>query len=356
MKKFVLTLLILSVFLPLTACEDSRAEKTLICDENGDFTILVVSDPQCDNSEQWQEAKAELETLIKRSDPDFVVINGDMNSENKIPAYMWDDFISPLTERGIYWSTTNGNHDPFSEEHYQMYKSYDKCLNSKVLSGSPYFEAGRPMNYVNYIYPNNGDVPVFAIYAMDSGTSNENGYEGVTEKQIAWYESESEALKKLNRGKAVTSVLCMHIPLPQTVDMYYGNENGTKVYGIINETDGGMKNYVCENETVVSDTHLRTTTPENDNGMFEKILKNGDIKAAIFGHIHRTNIIGSYKGVLLGFAGKLSSGCYSDTLCRGGRVIKFNQSAPEKFTVSWLSSLETGEDQPAIYFDGSISS
>ena len=73
-----------------------------------------MSDPQCDNVTQWHEARNELETLVKKAKPDFVLINGDMNSQNKIPFDMWDLFVSPLTKRNIYWSTTNGNHDPFN--------------------------------------------------------------------------------------------------------------------------------------------------------------------------------------------------------------------------------------------------
>ncbi len=361
----VASVFILSITLSLTAYEENKRTANLKCDENGDFTILVVSDPQCDNSAQWNEAKTELETLVVRSDPDLVLICGDMNSDNKIPADMWDKFISPLTEKGIYWSTVNGNHDPFKEEYYKMYKSYDKCLNSKVDTNDPNYEAHRPMNYVIPIYSNDGKTPVFVVYGMDTGVSNKMGYEGLTEKQISWYEEQSEKLKKLNGSNPVTSLLCMHIPLTQTIDMYYSAEGGGaaakkapgklyNVYGIMNEEDDGMKNYTCENGTRVSKTWFRTTAPENDRGMFNKILKQGDIKAVLFGHVHRTNIIGSYKGVLLGFTGKLSTGCYSDTLCRGGRVVKFNQSNPEKFTVSWLASLKTSKDQPAIYSDGTI--
>lgn len=363
--------LVLGVVFSFAGCKEETKTKAkteevnIMCDENGDFTILVVSDPQCDNSSQWNEAREELETLVERAQPNLVIINGDMNTENKIPADMWDNFISPLTERGIYWATTNGNHDPFKSKYFKMYKSYDKCLNEKVSENDANYEASRPMNYVIPIYSNDGNTPVFAVYGMDTGVSNDNGYEGLTEKQINWYEAQSNILKNLNGGTSVTSILCMHIPLTQTIDMYYSVDGGGEatekvsgglynVYGIINEPDVGISNYVCENGTHISNTWFATTAPANDRGMFNKIQSLNDIKAVFFGHEHQANFIGSYKGVLLGFVGKLSSGCYCDNLCRGGRVVKFNQSAPEKFTVSWLASLETSSDQPAIYYDGSL--
>ncbi len=366
MKKLFLGLIITvlcSTFL-LSAYDGTAGEKKLFCDENGDYTILVVSDPQCDTNEQWIEARDELEILVQRAKPDFVMINGDMNSFNEIPADMWDLFILPLTSRGIFWATTNGNHDPYTAKYYKMYKSYDTCLNSRVRIGDPDYDHTRPMNYVIPIYSNDGQKIVFAVYGMDTGTSNEYGYEGITKKQINWYKKQSDKLRNSN-GDAVTSLLCMHIPLTQTLDMFYSVGKGGiatpkksgglyKIYGVTNQSGAGVTNYLCENGTYIKNSFIHTTAPQNDRGMFGAILKQGDIKAIIFGHEHQTNIIGSYKGVLLGFAGKLSTGCYSDTICRGGRVITFNQANPEKFTVSWLGSMPTSLDQPAIYSDGTI--
>lgn len=340
-------------------------QTVLCCDENGDFTILIVSDPQCDTVTQWHEARDELETLLLRCQPDFVLINGDMNSKNSIPQEMWKLFISPAESRGIYWSTTNGNHDPFKYEYYKMYKSYKHCLNSTVSIFDENYEYTRPMNYCLPIYSSNGEKVVFAIYGLDSGQSTANGYDGVTLKQINWYLQRSDELKSQNDGENVTSIICMHIPLPQTLDMYYSTSDASQVtgkksgglyavYGVANEPKYNNKGYVCENGTTVSKLKIHTTTPKRDKGLFNAILNQGDVKAVIFGHDHCTNIVGSYKGVLLGFAGKLSTGCYSDNLCRGGRVIRINQSDPEKFITEWLGALDSCADQPPIYSGGTL--
>lgn len=330
----------------------SEDEKRLICNKNGDFVMLVVSDPQCDTESQWREARDELEILVKKAEPDFVLINGDMNSYNKVPYDMWDLFISPLESRGIYWSTTNGNHDPFKYINYKMYKNYEYCLNSLVSFNDANFDSSRPMNYVLPVFSNDGKRVVFAIYGMDSGTSNSNGYEGLTKKQIEWYKQQSNNLKQANGGIAVTSVLCMHIPLPQTLEMYYGGDS--EVYGIANEIKYNSNGYICKNGKVIKKINIHTSSVDCDNQMFEAILQNGDIKAVLFGHNHRNNFIGSYNGVLLGFVGKLSTGCYSDTVCRGGRVIRFNQDNPQDFTTEWIGSLDSAIDQPAIYSNGTV--
>ncbi len=358
-------LIILSALFLFSAYNTPVGEMRLFCNQNGDFTILIVSDPQCDTKAQWREAAAELETLIVRSGPDFVLINGDMNSKNKIDADMWDLFITPVTSRNLFWSTTNGNHDPYTDEHYKMYKSYARCLNSRVSKGDPNFEAQRPMNYVIPVYSFDGKRVVFAIYALDSGTSNIHGYEGLTSRQIAWYTQQSNTLKRQNGGRAVISLMCLHTPLTQTIDMFYSNAAAAAatpkisgglypVYGITRQSDAAITDYHCENGTFVSKSFIHTTAPQNDRGIFKKVLELGDVKAFVFGHEHKTNIVGSYKGVLLSFAGKLSTGCYSDTLCRGGRVIKFNHYCPQKFTSQWIGALPTSPDQPAVYSDGTI--
>ncbi len=341
-----------------------KEDKILHCNKEGNFTILVVSDPQCDIKEQWYEARDELEILITRSNPDFVIINGDMNSRNKIPSDMWEIFIKPITSRKIYWSTTNGNHDFFTKNNYKMYKKYNNCLNSLVNQGDKNYENKRPMNYVIPIYSNNGEKIVFAIYGMDTGTSNKYGYEGLTKKQINWYKEKSKNLAKLNENKKVISIVCMHIPITQTLDMFYSAGGGYstaktnggvyKVYGVTNQKGTAVQNYTCSDGTFVNKSYLHVTAPQNDRGFFNEVLKQGDVKAIIFGHEHNTNIIGSYKGVLLGFAGKLSTGCYSDEFCRGGRIIKFNEENPEKFRVGWIGSMKSSKDQDEIYSDGTL--
>ena len=366
MKNFLYGVILLFIVLFFCSLFNvfEKAEKNLYCNKDGNFTILVVSDPQCDTEEQWYEARDELEILIKRSNPDFVLINGDMNSDNKIPSDMWDIFIKPVTSREIYWSTTNGNHDFFTFKNYKMYKKYDNCLNSLVSKGDINYDYQRPMNYVIPIYSYNGEKIIFVIYGMDTGTSNKYGYEGLTKKQINWYKQQSNRLKSINNNKKVVSLICMHIPVTQTLDMFYSSGGGNSkaktsggkynIYGVTNQNGTAVKNYTCTDGTFVKESYLHVTAPQNDRGFFDEILKQGDVKAIIFGHEHNTNIVGSYKGVLLGFAGKLSTGCYSDEYCRGGRVIKINENNPEKFTTSWIGSMESSKDQAEIFSDGTI--
>lgn len=353
MKRYFVAVIFCVVCAYFLFANGNEEKKRLVCDSNGDFTVLVVSDPQCDTETQWIEARNELETLIAKSTPNLVMILGDMNSDNNIPEKMWKEFVAPITKRGLYFATVNGNHDPFTETYYRMYRKYERCLNSKVSTLDVNYEATRPMNYVLPVYSSDNKRVIFAIYAMDTGTSNKYGYEGLTKKQIEWYKVQSDSLKEANKQKSVPSLLCMHIPLTQTIDMYYSkNASGQKNFGILNEKNHGITDYTCSDGTFVGKTRFHATAPQNDRGMFEAIKKQDDIRVVVFGHMHKTNLAGMYQNVLMGFAGKISTGCYYDLLCRGGRVIKINESNPERITVSWIGSLETSKSQQEMHADG----
>ena len=55
------------------------SDRCLTCNEKGEFTVLI-ADPQCDSDYQWEEAAEELEILMEKEKPDFVLVNGDIYS------------------------------------------------------------------------------------------------------------------------------------------------------------------------------------------------------------------------------------------------------------------------------------
>lgn len=299
------------------------SDKCLKCNEKGEFTVLIVSDPQCDKDFQWGEAAEELEILVEKEKPDFVLINGDMETNNLISRENWETFIKPITKRNIFWSTVNGNHDPFTEKINRMYMSYDKCLNETVESNDELYEEERPLNYCIPICENNSDKIAFAIYAMDSGKDYDGtGWQGYTPKQVSWYRRCSNELKEENGGKAVTSLMCCHIPFCEIQFMEV-------LHGVCNENIGRTSNNL-------------------NFGTFDAIKEQGDVKIAVFGHSHKINRIGRYEGILLGYAGKISTGSYHDELARGGRIVKFNQNEPRKVVTYWTGVLPTSVDQPEV--------
>ncbi len=331
-------------------------KQELQCDENGDFKILIVSDIHG----AWDEAKANLETLIKQEDPDFLVINGDTKSPHS--AFSNSDFeamLEPVLSRGIPWTATNGNHDPYDADRWEFYKSLSGFVGENVSEADDNYDSARPTNFMLPIYKNDGKTPVFAVWAMDTGTSSSGKYEGVTDKQIAWYKAKSAEVKE--EYGDLTGLMLLHIPPTEMIDLYYSKtEGGTAefgevgdayqpIYGGIYSTSAfGVADYTTDTGTVVSSTAMNATHPDNNRGVFSAMKEMGNIDISVSGHDHANNFIGVYKGIMMGFAGRLVGETYS----RGARVIKFNQKSPKSFTTKWIGLNETSEDQPEIESDG----
>ncbi len=335
-------------------------KQDLQCDVNGDFTILIVADPHGD----WEGAKANLETLVVKTNPDFVIIHGDiyMSAYGAMDAQGFISMVEPLTKRGIPFATTNGNHDPYTDTDWETFTSLDGFLGEKVSASDPNYVAERPINYVLPVYANDGETPVFNIWAMDTGRTTASGqYDGVTETQIDWYKAKSAQLKT-QYGKDLTGLMCVHIPPTEMIDLYYSNKNGgtntvgnagdahQPIHGAVYGNFAGVTNYTTSTGTVVSSTAMNATYPSNNRGLFDAMKEMGNIDISISGHDHANNFIGVYEGIMMGFTGRMVGETYS----RGARVIKFNQSNPEKFTTQWINLYENGEDQPEIYKDGSL--
>lgn len=322
-------------------------KQRLQADLSGNFTVLCVADPQSENWDSWTQARTDLENAILRSNPDLVMIQGDLNDYNfTMPEAYWDYFIEPLENRDIPWAVINGNHDSYSSVNHTFFTSYKNCLTAKMDSKDPLYHDGRPVNYVLPVFSSEGDENIFAVWGMDTGTGGSNGYHGITAQQIQWYDRESDKLTVANGGTPVPGLMCVHIPITETFDMYYDNYDGVTYipkqagdvhqpfYGVLyNSVDNGYA--ADENTYRFTTTHGITTTSNstgmnsitsdaNNAGFYDAMKTNGDIKITTFGHNHTINIIGSYNGMLLGFTGKIGKYDKLDYLTRGGRVVRFN--------------------------------
>lgn len=336
----------------------------LSCNEKGEFTILVIGDPQLDWPEVEHEGPEEIEALLHRVRPDLVILNGDIKTIDDFDAAYVDNIFKPINDRGIPWAYVNGNHDRFTPAHHALFAAYENCLAVPLPADDPGYDPERPLNFVLPIASHDGKKTVFAVWGMDTGMYNQNGWEGLTEKQIAWYRRTSDRLIAEN-GAPVTGLLCCHIAFPQMVDLYYSKQAGGTaapgergdaypVYGLMSP-GLGEEDYVTDTGTEITGaTGFSCTHRKNDRGMLEAILNQGDIRMAVFSHEHQKTLVGSYRGLLLGYTGKISMGCGANALTRGGRVVRLNEAAPEKFTTYWVGSMETSEDQPEIYRDGSL--
>ncbi len=337
-------------------------KQALQCDEKGDFKILIAADPHGNaKTENWDNARAAFETLIAKEDPDFVIIHGDtyMKAYGPLDQASFKKMVEPMEKRGIKWTVTNGNHDPYNEANWAFFNTFNGFVGENVDENDPNYVSDRPTNFVLPVYKNDGKTPVFAVWAMDTGVYNSGKYDGVTQKQIDWYKAKSAEIK--SKYGDLTGLMCLHIPPTEMIDLYYSKKSGgtntvgqagdafQPIYGGIYDTFEGVTNYTTSTGTFVSTTAMNATHPDNNRGVFAAMKEMGNIDISISGHDHGNNYIGVYDGIMMGFTGRMIDAKES---C-GARVIEFNQKNPDGFTTKWIALNEYGEDQPSIYKDGS---
>ena len=307
--------------------------RTLIKQPNRDFKVLNLTDTQLSN-EEWTDGHLNrnvleytVTELVKREKPDLITISGDLAWANHDHSYeMLANFIDSF---GIPWAPVWGNHDnqggaEATDRIATKYIStYKNCLYEK---GNPAFGNG---NYVLLIEENGA--PVEAIFMIDSHNqtpyTDENGEEKMawarlSEPQMAWMESELDALKK--RGcKDATIVL--HIPI-------YAYRNAAKAAYKADIAPRSITLQMADSEDVWNEEYQDSTGVQyegigsyvHNDGVLEMLKRSGIVRHVICGHDHVNNWKIVYEGVKLIYSLKTGAGCYWVPFMNGGTVLRIN--------------------------------
>ncbi len=313
MKKFLS--LLLSVLMIFSVCIFAGAENghTLSFDDNGEFVILQISDPQDDQHPSPDMIKL-IELSIEKSNPDLIVFTGDIVEDSISDNNNSDDekeregvivegdyeqtlknvkeacktIFSPAEKAGIPFAIAQGNNDYKSgitvEDWLKIYSEYEYCL---VKDES--HDDEKRIDYNLEIKSENSKT-AFNLWLMDSGQTQ------ITGQQIDWYKKESDALKVANNGEAVPSIWFQHI---QTNDIgllfeeckWYekgAKKQGNKYYRLNPDIAEGYF------ESVMS-------IPKDTSDVFKAWKNQGDVLGAYFGHMHTEGYTGTYDGIELGF-------------------------------------------------------
>lgn len=238
---------------------------------------------------------SEIKTLVGSDDYDLIAITGDMTLSPFGPS-LFAKLVRFMESLKTPWTFIFGNH----ESDYNDYTSYlDKINNTEYL----YFKVGPEMvggGYGNFqINFTKDGLPFYSAYFLDSHaerkyyTEDEGMYDYLKMSQVSWYESHVSQ-------DTTDSVMFMHIPLRQFMDVDRNNMTGTfgedKVY------------------------------PQGvDTGMFSAILSAGMTKGVFVGHDHLNDYSFVDQGVLLAY-GQITGYSGYGNLPRGGRVIDVSNS------------------------------
>jgi hypothetical protein len=257
-----------------------------------------------------------MNKILDYEKPNLVVLTGD-NIDGKCKS-VYDvkkainKIAQPMEKRQIPWAIVFGNHDEdhgkmSKEDMMKLYMSYPYNISEIGLRDNE-----RVGTYNLLVKGSKEATPAFNIYMLDSGTyaPDMQSYEWIKTTQIAWYRNTSARLKE-QYNKVIPALMFFHIPLPEWKTVWAsGNAIGEK-----NEEE-------C--------------TSQVNSGLFDELVKAGDVKGVFVGHDHSNDYVGELKGIKLGYSRNIGYGTYGkEGFSKGGRVFLIKEANPSKFE-TWM--------------------
>ncbi len=316
MKKLVSVILAASMLFCTCVTVTAESSETLSFGDDGTFTVLQISDPQDDQNAAYDMVNF-VKLAIEQTNPDLVVITGDLVEDSRIGDIGIDDesgregvtvkkngnidyaatlentkkaadnVLSIINDAKIPFAVIQGNNDYAcgisNDDWMKIYSSYEYCLTKDESNDS----TGR-IDFNLEILGSDGNA-AFNIWLMDTGKNSVNA------EQIAWYESESDALAAANGGKKVPSILFQHIPVNDMGNLFeecsLGDEGATYKDG----------RFYRLNHDIANGYNVSAIVPGQTTEQFESWKAQGDILGAYFGHWHTEGYTGTWEGIELGF-------------------------------------------------------
>ncbi len=313
MKKLISILLAATLLFSLCICANAENNE-LKFGEDGKFTILQISDPEEDHNPAYDLVNF-LKISIDETNPDLIIFTGDIVEDSRIGDIGIDDepfregvevdgdyyqtvmnvtetckaIFGYAEEKGIPFAVSQGNNDYNSgvtnEDWMKIYNSYENSLTVDESNDKD----GR-IDFNLEIKSNDGEKTVFNIWMSDNGDGT------VNEEQLAWYKSESAALKEANGGEPVPSILFQHVPVDDMGNLF--EECNFWDEGASIGDDG--KCYRL-NQEIANGYHAGAMIPGSTSEQFKAWKECGDVLGAYFGHWHTEGYTGTWDGIELGF-------------------------------------------------------
>lgn len=266
-----------------------------------------------------------METVLMLERPDFAVLSGDVvdgtgisptTSGAKFYRYEYNKIASVLTKYGVPWALTLGNHDTGGPLTREEIVAVDQSFNNSMTQRGPATATGGVTNYYLPIYARDGASVAYLLWMLDVSEGLAGGCEGypgddcVTRDIVEWYANTSAAINK-GRETPIDAFMFTHIPVPEFVDLW----NNERCLGSKGE------NICC---------------PQYNTGLFDAIVKTGDVRGLFVGHDHVNDFCGTFEkhpNVTLCYGRKSGYGEYNPEK-HGARIIQLRADRPGA-KVSW---------------------
>ncbi|MCM0647922.1 metallophosphoesterase family protein [Clostridium swellfunianum] len=317
--KFIVaaTIISLGLFFSIAYSKDINniLKPDLKFNTDGKFKIVQFADIQ-DGPMTDPRTISLMNKILDYEKPDLVVLTGDnidgkCRSASDVKTAI-ANIAAPMEKRKIPWAVAFGNHD---DEHKIMTK--EEML--KIYMSFPYnisqmgiIDNDRVGNYNLLVKSSRGDTPGFNVYMIDSGkySPDQNDFEYIKESQIAWYKNTSAQLKEKYK-KQIPSLMFFHIPIPEFKVMW---DSGAAL-GARNEEE-------C--------------SPKFNSGLFDELVKAGDVKGVFVGHDHINDYAGKFQNIMLGYGRSTGYASYGkEGYSHGARVFLIHEKKPSDFE-TWV--------------------
>ncbi len=352
---------------------------TFTKDADRDFTVLQFTDVHIGGGafsgtkDGW--AMNAVATMIRQSQPDLVVITGDISYPVPFQAGTFNNlnatriFSNMMESLGVYWTFAFGNHDT---EMYSLYSRDDICeyyanagfryclfragfCDDKDFIGNDARGFGNDVIVVKN--PDGSTNPINqALVTFDSHSYTDGDYFGMAWKydnihqcQIDWYSAEMDKLKAANNGKEVNNLVFFHIPLEEYRDAWANvidkttkeKENGNTDYKVqkgekITSARGTTEFiYGTMGESDKTKNGARTygvfCGMDSDN-LFEAGLEHG-MQGIFCGHDHYNNFSVNYTPAGASRSIRLTYGMSIDYLAYVGIYKRSSQRGTTRITI-----------------------
>lgn len=251
------------------------------------------------NRENVDTCVKKLEDILRKTAPDFVLLDGDITEKQTDTAELEDllrTLLIPVTDRNLPWAHVFGDKDRTEalngETQMAVYRKIPGCRSmagEKSLPGCG--------NYILPICQEDEPEPVFLLWCMDthdhvqqyerdygsrtrarlaSPLYTEYYNDGVRFHQTMWYHHTALALEK-QYGRKIPGLMCFHIPTPEHV-LIPKNQGRTHMKG-------------QQYEAVSCQTV--------NGGIFSAVFEHRDVEGIYCGNSRRNSFSGSYGGITL---------------------------------------------------------
>jgi 3',5'-cyclic AMP phosphodiesterase CpdA len=291
-------------------------EKTpeLRFNQQGTFRIAQFTDihwnPTSENNPKNLET---IRMVLESEKPDLVILTGDIVTAGPA-AKGWTELGGALSESGIPWAVTLGNHDDEADMNREQIFALLTGLLGFVGSEGP--DISGTGNYVLQVLHHASEQPAALIWCFDSHgypSLKEHGdYDWIKHDQIEWYRNLSAAYTAKNNQQILPALAYFHIPLPEY-----------SLVAIQEDKTGRFEEKVC--------------SPEINSGLFAAFLERGDVMGMFVGHDHVNNYIGTHLGIALGYGQHSGIDSYGE-FPKGARIVEL-QEGVRSFT-TWIRTAE----------------